>query len=114
MWGSGIAAPQPSAKSSKSVKSADSTNEDPFRDFVVTSDAPTPREWGSLTEVKRVDVEQADIAPLLAVASNLPIPANSVGRVPIEYLALDPADKAQVEMMVPPSIILEKLEWRMM
>ncbi|XP_023213417.1 GPI ethanolamine phosphate transferase 1-like [Centruroides sculpturatus] len=45
-------------------------------------------EW-KLTYVRRVDVSQADIAPLISILIGAPIPINSVGVLPVEYLSTD-------------------------
>ncbi|GAA6064433.1 hypothetical protein JCM10212_006095, partial [Sporobolomyces blumeae] len=49
--------------------------------------------WG-LKGVRR-DVEQADVAPLMSVLAGLPIPANSAGRVPLDYLDASPSFRAR-------------------
>ena len=41
--------------------------------------------WG-LERFERVDVEQADIAPLMATLIGVPIPVNSEGVVPLQYI----------------------------
>ncbi|KAJ0965385.1 hypothetical protein J5N97_026523 [Dioscorea zingiberensis] len=60
-------------------------------------DLPTPVEWG-LTGIERVDVNQADIAPLMATLVGLPCPANSVGYLPLDYLKLNKADEVEAAL----------------
>ncbi|GAA5965459.1 hypothetical protein JCM21900_006306 [Sporobolomyces salmonicolor] len=51
------------------------------------------KDWG-IRGVRR-DVEQADVAPLMSVLAGIPIPANSAGRVPLEYLDASPSFRAR-------------------
>ncbi|GAA5887546.1 hypothetical protein JCM5296_002613 [Sporobolomyces johnsonii] len=51
------------------------------------------KDWG-IRGVRR-DVEQADVAPLMSVLAGVPIPANSAGRVPLEYLDASPSFRAR-------------------
>ncbi|GAA5922242.1 mannose-ethanolamine phosphotransferase MCD4 [Sporobolomyces koalae] len=51
------------------------------------------KDWG-LPGVRR-DVEQADVAPLMSVLAGLAIPANSAGRIPLEYLDASPSFRAR-------------------
>ena len=50
--------------------------------------------WG-LSKYERIDVEQADIAALMAVLVGVPIPINSEGVVPIGYLHYNKAFSAE-------------------
>lgn len=43
----------------------------------------------NLSLYQRVDVKQADLAPLMAVLLGIPIPINSLGLLPVEYLNRD-------------------------
>ncbi|GAA6035289.1 hypothetical protein JCM8097_008800 [Rhodosporidiobolus ruineniae] len=52
--------------------------------------------WG-LKGVRR-DVEQADVAPLLSVLAGIPLPANSAGRVPLDYLNASPSFRAHAAL----------------
>lgn len=54
----------------------------------------SPREW-LLDDLERSDVEQADVAPLISALLGLPIPANSVGRLPLDWFA-DPNPQMMV------------------
>ncbi|KAH7674421.1 GPI ethanolamine phosphate transferase 1 protein [Dioscorea alata] len=89
-WGAGIRSPKWLLHSSQS--------DDGFR-FVDDHghDLPTPVEWG-LTGIERVDVNQADIAPLMATLIGLPCPVNSVGNLPLDYLRLDKADEVEAAL----------------
>jgi GPI ethanolamine phosphate transferase 1 len=50
-------------------------------------------DW-KLDSVQRHDVDQADVAALMAHLAGLEFPANSVGELPLPYLASDIAEKA--------------------
>ncbi|GAA5979983.1 hypothetical protein JCM10908_001489 [Rhodotorula pacifica] len=51
------------------------------------------KDWG-LKCVRR-DVDQADIAVLMSVLAGVPVPANSAGRVPLDYLDAGPSFRAR-------------------
>ncbi|KAL0083736.1 MCD4/FSR2/SSU21/ZRG16 [Phycomyces blakesleeanus] len=51
-------------------------------------------EW-DLSDVQRNDVLQADIAPLMSHLVGIPLPVNSVGELPLNYLDGDEYTKAQ-------------------
>ena len=76
-WGAGIARPQlvPGAKAPG--------HEDGFS-----------FDWG-LDHVRRHDVEQADVAALMAYLAGLEFPVNSVGQLPLSYLAATKREKAE-------------------
>ncbi|KAI9089615.1 Phosphatidylinositolglycan class N-domain-containing protein [Phlyctochytrium arcticum] len=71
-WGSGVAGP---------IK-APVTGHDEFS-----------KPW-SLNDVSRVDVEQADIAPLMSSLIGLDFPMNSVGKLPRKYLGVSTRQQA--------------------
>ena len=79
-WGSGVAKPiiSPSGKARG--------HEDSFS-----------ADWG-LDQVQRNDVEQADVAALMAYLAGLDYPVNSVGELPLAYLAADLKDKAEAAL----------------
>lgn len=60
-------------------------------------DMPIPSEWG-LTGIERVDVNQADIAPLMATLVGLPCPVNSVGNLPLQYLQLNKGEEVEAAL----------------
>ncbi|KAK9090504.1 hypothetical protein Sjap_023681 [Stephania japonica] len=55
---------------------------------------PTPIDWG-LSGVERVDVNQADIAPLMSTLLGLPCPVNSVGNLPFGYIELNEVEEVE-------------------
>ncbi|KAI9704869.1 MAG: Glycosyl phosphatidyl inositol anchor synthesis [Candelina mexicana] len=55
-------------------------------------------DWG-LDHVKRNDVSQADVAALMAYLAGLDFPVNSVGRLPLQYLAGDIKEKAEASLV---------------
>jgi len=74
-WGAGVAKPV----ASKSGRAGG--HEDGF-----SSD------WG-FDQIQRNDVAQADVATLMAYLTGLDYPVNSVGELPLDFLAADPAEK---------------------
>lgn len=53
-------------------------------------EAAAARDWGSLLNLARKDVMQADVAPLISSLLGLPYPRNSVGVLPFTFLAQGP------------------------
>ncbi|XP_057817181.2 uncharacterized protein LOC131030393 isoform X2 [Cryptomeria japonica] len=86
-WGAGIQKPK--------LATSESSTDIGFR-FVDehTHDMPTPPAW-DLESIERVDVNQADIAPLMTTLLGLASPLNSVGSLPMEYLNLDKEEQAE-------------------
>jgi len=79
-WGAGVAKPIISATGNATG------HEDGF-----SSD------WG-LNRVKRNDVDQADVAALMAYLAGLDYPVNSVGELPLAYVAGDPKERAEAAL----------------
>ncbi|XP_038142671.1 GPI ethanolamine phosphate transferase 1 [Cyprinodon tularosa] len=69
------------------------------------------KDW-NLEHIRRADVNQADIAPLMASLLGLPIPVNSVGVIPLLYL--NNSDQFKAESMYTNAIqVLEQFKVKM-
>jgi len=79
-WGSGVAKPN------VLVSGRAKGHEDNFS-----------ADWG-LDRVQRNDVDQADVAALMAYLAGLHYPVNSVGELPLAYVAGDPREKAEAAL----------------
>ena len=55
-------------------------------------------DWG-LDRIQRHDVDQADVAALMAYLTGLEFPVNSVGALPLSYIAGDPKEKAEAALV---------------
>ncbi|EXJ80965.1 GPI ethanolamine phosphate transferase 1 [Capronia epimyces CBS 606.96] len=55
-------------------------------------------DWG-LDHIRRHDVDQADVAALMAYLAGLEFPVNSVGRLPLSYLAATTQEKASATLV---------------
>ncbi|KAL9227085.1 hypothetical protein vseg_002821 [Gypsophila vaccaria] len=86
VWGAGVKRPQPNSGNHSDCG---------FR-FVDehSHDTPTPNEWG-LGGIERVDVNQADITPLMSTLLGLPCPVNSVGSLPLDYVDFTEGDEVE-------------------
>lgn len=80
-WGSGVAKPVLDA-SGKALGHEDGFSSD----------------WG-LDRVQRHDVDQADVAALMAYLAGLEFPVNSVGALPLSYVAGDQKEKAEAALV---------------
>ncbi|KMS95014.1 hypothetical protein BVRB_013220 isoform A [Beta vulgaris subsp. vulgaris] len=85
-WGAGVKTPKPISGNHSDCG---------FR-FVDehSHDTPTPSEWG-LDGIERVDVNQADISPLMSTLLGLPCPMNSVGSLPLDYINFNEAEEVE-------------------
>ncbi|CAD6565782.1 MAG: Glycosyl phosphatidyl inositol anchor synthesis [Alectoria sarmentosa] len=79
-WGSGVAKPIIST-SGKAIGHEDGFSAD----------------W-SLDRVQRNDVNQADVAALMAYLAGVDFPVNSVGELPLAYVAGEPREKAEAAL----------------
>ncbi len=79
-WGSGVAKPQ--LYSGETAPGHDETSAD----------------W-NLHDVQRHDVAQADVAALMSYLIGVEFPANSVGELPLPYLAADIKQKAEASLI---------------
>ncbi|XAR51820.1 hypothetical protein NMG60_11006561 [Bertholletia excelsa] len=86
-WGAGVRYPMPSSSNNHSECGIRFIDEH-------MHDMPTPIEWG-LDGIERVDVNQADIAPLMATLLGLPCPVNSVGTLPLSYVNLSKVEEVE-------------------
>ncbi|KAH9887139.1 Phosphatidylinositolglycan class N-domain-containing protein [Xylariomycetidae sp. FL2044] len=55
-------------------------------------------DW-NLDQIRRHDVQQADVAALMAYLVGLELPANSVGELPLSYLSADIKEKAEASLL---------------
>lgn len=85
-WGAGVKTPKPISSNHSDCG---------FR-FVDehSHDTPTPKEW-DLVGIERVDVNQADISPLMSTLLGLPCPVNSVGSLPLDYIDFNEAEEVE-------------------
>ncbi|KAJ4165371.1 hypothetical protein LMH87_007005 [Akanthomyces muscarius] len=79
-WGSGVAGPEKHANT------------------VAPGHDEFSADWG-FDQIRRHDVSQADIAALMAHLTGLDFPANSVGELPLSYLAATNKEKAEASLV---------------
>lgn len=82
-WGSGVRGPRPADEAQM-----DSRQKEAEKDTYYSG-------WRGLESLWRQDVDQADITALMATLLGLPLPANSEGVLPLDYLDLDAEQSAR-------------------
>lgn len=87
VWGAGVK--HPMLSSSKNHSSCGVRFMDEHK-----HDMSTPVDWG-LDGIERVDINQADMAPLMSTLLGMPSPVNSVGTLPLEYLNFSEVDEVE-------------------
>ncbi len=75
-WGAGVRAARPA-----------DPKQDAHRQEEAARDPAYYSDWAT-DGVHRLDVDQADITPLMATLLGVPMPANSEGRLPYEFLSI--------------------------
>lgn len=65
-------------------------------DVVMNAGQMPSDDWFIAKERSRHDVDQADVAPLMAALLGVPFPRNSVGVLPVEYLECEGSDRAEL------------------
>lgn len=91
VWGAGVSTPAFSSQNSSKL---------------VPNSRATPKNW-HLDHLIRRDVTQADIAPLMSTLIGVPVPVNSVGVLPTEYLSASDNFKADALLDNAKAILLQ-------
>ena len=63
-------------------------------------DDGSPAEWGELRRVERKDIEQAQLAPLIAALIGQPPPRNNIGLLPLEYVDVGGDEARRARLLV--------------
>ncbi|XP_038704369.1 GPI ethanolamine phosphate transferase 1 isoform X2 [Tripterygium wilfordii] len=87
VWGAGVKSPEQISSNDHSDHTVRFIDEH-------AHDMPTPIEWG-LNGIERLDVNQADIAPLMSTLLGLPCPVNSVGNLPLGYINMNKSEEVE-------------------
>ncbi|CAG9117487.1 unnamed protein product [Plutella xylostella] len=83
-------------------------NDDGKTTFLMTSDHGMT-DWAGVEQIpvlpddhqealpfdNRLDINQADLTPLMATAISVPVPVNSIGQLPVDLLSMSLPDKAK-------------------